>query len=132
MIAFGSRPAIHTHDDHAQLTFGCSACVARAEQARLDNAPVRAVTWHCEYEANGELDELEFTLNVKVPDGWDGQQVDEAYIDLTGEAFVMALPDCVDMDDTSEALETMYVRKVVIGAVIADKSTATFTQAALL
>lgn len=115
----------HTHDDD-RITFGCPGCIARAEQARIDNAPLRRVTWHCDYvlpdddEPAGPPRSLSFTLEVKVPDGWGADKVDEHYAGRTGEAFAMALPDSVPMNDTAYACESMEVIGVQIGNIVAD------------
>jgi hypothetical protein len=108
----------HTHDDD-RLTFGCAGCVADAEQARWDNAPLCRVAWHCSYfwadEVTRHNETLSFTLDVRVPDGVDPWKLDERYADVTGEAFVMALPERVPMDSTAEACKTMEVERIVIG-----------------
>lgn len=113
----------HTHDDDDRITFGCPGCIARAEQARIDNAPLRRVTWHCSYydpTENGysTQHELSFTLDVRVPDGWGPDKVDEQYAGLTGEAFVLALPDDIPMNLTDHAAEFMEVERVVIGDLV--------------
>jgi hypothetical protein len=126
----------HDHDDPGVLTFGCKGCLARLEAARIEGAPVRAVTWHCSYNAFGDNDNtasartLQFTLNVKVPEHWGADRVESEYAGLTGEAFVMALPDDVSMDSTDYAVETMDVERITIGAII--DTTAPMEQPSLL
>lgn len=109
----------HSHVDVDRLTFGCPGCVERAEQARIDNAPLRRVTWRCTYlDPAGGVRDVSFTREVKVPDGWTPAQVDELHAGLTGEAFVMALPDDIPMEDTVRALESMEVERVSIGDLV--------------
>lgn len=113
----------HDHDEPTRLTFGCPACVERAEEARWANAPVRRCRWHCTYDLPDETDggyELTFTLDVRVPDGADPWKVDDRYAGVTGEAFVLALPDSVPMDYTGYAMETMEVERVDIGPIVPD------------
>jgi hypothetical protein len=74
------------------------------------------VTWTCRYEGEDETETLTFARKLKVPiDVKDEWEVDDHYASLTGEAFVMALPDSVDMDMTDWAAETMEVVSVKIG-----------------
>lgn len=105
--------------EHERLTFGCQGCIARAEQARIDNAPERWCTWHVKYSIGDGIDRtLSFTKSVRVPDGWTWVQVDEHYAGLTGEAFVMALPDDVPIEGTDRAMFSMEVDRVVIGELV--------------
>jgi hypothetical protein len=108
----------HDHDDTERLTFGCAACVERAEEARWLNAPVRRCRWYCSYDTGEVGATLSFALDVRVPDGTDQWKVDDHYAGLTGEAFVTALPDCVPMDVTAWAVETMEVERVDIGPIV--------------
>lgn len=128
----------HTHND-GRITFGCPGCIALAEQARLDNAPLRLCVWHCDYMTPDPADQdlrifrsLTFALKVRVPDGWTGDQVDRQYAGLTGEAFALALPDDVPTEHTDWACETMEVTKVVIGEIVLDAPAVTMVQESLL
>jgi hypothetical protein len=128
----------HTHTD-GRITFGCPGCIALAEQARIDNAPLRRCVWHCRYLAptdDGITDSvvrtLTFARKVRVPDGWTGDQLDDHYVSETSEAFVMALPDDVRMEHTDWACETMEVTKVVIGELVLDAPAVTMVQESLL
>jgi len=129
--------AEHTHTD-GRITFGCPGCIALAEQARIDNAPLRLCVWHCRYmapDADGDdrsIHTLTFARKVRVPDGWTGDQVDTHYLDVAGEAFALALPDSVPMEFTSWACETMEVTKVVIGDLVLDEAPVTMIQESLL
>lgn len=112
----------HTHDDD-RITFGCPGCIARAEQARVDNAPIRHVTWHCSYsvptgKGYEQQHTLSFMLAVRVPDGWGPDKVDERYASMTGEAFVLALPSEIPMEHTDVACERMEIDRVVIGDLV--------------
>ena len=124
----------HDHDDPDRLTTGCAGCIARAEQARIDNAPLRLCVWHYRFEfedgtraANGWPVKVERTLTVpvkvKVPEGWTGDQVDDHYGSPAGYMFVERLPDAVPIEQTDIAVMTMAVTKVVIGDLIVDQAT---------
>ncbi len=107
----------HTHPDTDHLHVGCQACIDRAEEAWWTSAPVRSVEWTCEYEdatPTGPTRSLKFTLSVRAPEGATGAEIDERHIDAAGEAFVMALPDDISMDDTLFAMETMEVVSVEV------------------
>lgn len=111
----------HTHDDD-RITFGCPGCIHLAEEARIAIAPKRLCVWHCRY-TTGHADELAtitFARKVRVPDGWTGDQVDQRYLDIAGEAFVLALPEDLTKDAVLWALDTMEVTKVVIGDIVLD------------
>ncbi len=127
--------SFHTHT-LGRLVIGCPACIeqtrAAEEVARWDLAPVRNVTWKCTYTVPGEdvsgpPSELSFTLNVKVPDDASPDEVDNHWAGLTGEAFVLALPDTVSMDYTDLAADSMDVASVTIGATIPEPTTAPCT-----
>ena len=111
----------HTHGD-ARITFGCPGCIHLAEEARIANAPKRLCVWHCRYTTgyDDEIRTITFARKVRVPYGWTGDQVDRRYLDVAGEAFVLALPDDIPMEHTQWALETMEVTKVVIGDLVLD------------
>lgn len=112
----------HDHDNPDDLVIGCSACIVRVqadqEDAELAAAPVRRCTWHCRYMASGRLQNLTFALDVPVPAGWSGDQVDEWYAELSGDAFLMALPSSVPIAETDNACWTMGVERVAIGAIV--------------
>jgi len=111
----------HNHSDIDRLTFGCQGCIDLAEVARWANAPIRHCTWRCNFTYAGRDYRQSFALDVRVPDGVTWQQIDEKYIDLAGEAFVMALPeDVVPMDGTVKACESMDVHSVVVGPIVGD------------
>jgi hypothetical protein len=118
----------HTHDD-ARLTFGCPACAAAViddqAAAELAAAPTRRCTWHCRYLATTTGDDnaiatLTFTLDVKVPPGRTGSQVDDQYCGLAGERFMLTLPDTLTDEAVHAAIETMEVVRVSIGATLPD------------
>jgi hypothetical protein len=118
----------HEHDDPNELVIGCRACidVARMDQllAEVDAAPLRRCRWTCKYFIGADTHRLTFDRDVRVPTGWDGWRVDDYYAGLTGEAFVMALPESVTIHDTDKAVETMEVVSVTIGAIVPDAATA--------
>lgn len=96
----------HTHNHEGDaLTFGCPACIVRARQdqdrAALAAAPIRRCTWTFGYyPVNRGHGELTFTLDVPVPAGWDGWQVDEEYAGETGAELARLAPDdCMDAVD---------------------------------
>ena len=114
----------HTHPDTDRLTFGCPACaqVVAADQAaaELDAAPTRRCTWHCRYLATSDVEDsaiatLTFTIAVKVPAGWNGDQVDHQYCAAAGERFILTLPDTLTAAAIDAAIETMEVTRVAIG-----------------
>ena len=118
--------SFHTHE-LGRLTVGCPECIretrAAEDAARWDEAPLRRVTWKCTYnvpveDPAGPPESLSFTLDVKVPADATPDEVNEHWAGLTGEAFVLALPDTVDMDHTTYAAETMDVESVTIGPVL--------------
>jgi hypothetical protein len=118
--------SFHTHE-LGGLVIGCPACIEQtraAEQAaRWEQAPVRKVTWTCTYNTPGEdpsgpASEVSFTREVRVPDDATPDEVDEHWASITGEAFVLALPDTVPMDHTDMAADTMDVAKVTIGPIV--------------
>ena len=123
--------ADHTHPDD-RIVIACPACVADVRQAeaeaRWEQAPVRRVTWTFTYLTwDNENDQtLSFTRDVKVPDGANKWEVDDRYVGMTGEAFVMALPDTVPMDSTTYAAETCELEDVTIGPIsVTDNQTPT-------
>lgn len=92
----------HTHPETDRLTFGCPACAqaVAADQAaaELAAAPTRRCTWHCRYLTTSDVEDsaiatLTFTIAVKVPAGWNGDQVDHQYCAAAGERFALTLPD---------------------------------------
>jgi len=117
--------SFHTHP-LGRLHVGCPECIREtraAEQvARWEQAPLRKVTWKCSYvtdnERAGAPEVLSFTLTVRVPDDATSDEVDEHWAGLTGEAFVLALPDTVPMDATNIAAEFMEVESVTIGPIV--------------
>lgn len=118
---------VHTHVDPDVLHQGCDACInrVRADQraALIEAAPRRRVTWHATYQLEVEGDHLEiaFSLDVKVPAGWTGEQVDDEYASLTGEAFTMALPDSYTYADIEWAIVTFrLLPNIEIGPIVPD------------
>lgn len=118
----------HTHPD-TRLTFGCPACATEvaADQAaaELAAAPTRRCTWHCRYlnvnpDRTTDLATIVFTIAVKVPAGWNGDQVDTQYCAEAGERFALTLPDTLTNEAVSAACETMEVERVVIGDTLPD------------
>ena len=116
------------------LTFGCPACIAAAEKARIDNAPMRRCRVYCTYNTcAGDEYDIEFTVTVRIPDGWKWWRVDTHYPDVIGEGFILALPwDVVPYDETQCALETMEVTKITIGDIVPDPTPVAFVQESLL
>lgn len=118
----------HTHADD-KLVFGCPGCIANAraleETARWETAPRRRCTWHCRYlvhNERGDVEEhtLEFSIVVRVPADATTDEIDDHYIDDTGEEFVFGLPDSIPMAATEEAMCTMSVEKITVGAIVPD------------
>lgn len=116
----------HSHPDTDRLTFGCDGCVLRADRERWERAPLRRTHWTCvvpncfaEEGDDGEL-VVKFTLDARVPDGTTPDEL-ELRLDW-GEAFVMALPDSVPMDATTEALEFAEMRSVRVEDIPAEKA----------
>ena len=119
----------HTHTNK-RLTVGCPACIhevrASQETARWATAPRRRVKWRCFYlvrleHGRGHLrGDVSFSIVVQVPADATHAEIDDHYIDLTGEQFVMALPDSVAIQDTDDAASTMWVDGITVGAIIPD------------
>lgn len=114
---------MHDHLDAARLVVSCPACIATVrameEAARWATAPVREVTWKCSYRALREDWLVSFACEVGVPDDLsDVWELDEQYADVVGEAFVMALPDSIPMDETEHAMVTMEVESITVGRVV--------------
>jgi hypothetical protein len=130
--------SFHTHE-LGRLHVGCPECIREtraAEQvARWEQAPLRKVTWKCSYvtdnENAGAPEMLSFTLTVRVPDDATPDEVDEHWAGLTGEAFVLALPDTVPMDATGFVLEMMEVESVTIGPIVDPERVAPIDQPSL-
>lgn len=103
-----------TDHDHTEpgLFAGCPRCIADArhaeEEARWAEAPLRLVRWRATYfeHYEGEKRFLTFDRWLRVPDDATPAQVDNRYAPITGEAFILALPDSVDMSSTDFAVET--------------------------
>lgn len=122
----GEIAALHPHD--GVLVAGCAECVTvvkRAQrEAEINAAPLRRCTWTCSYELPGDDEEcgtspsLRVTLDVRVPAGWTGWDVDDEYSHLTGDPFLMALPSSVLMEWTDYACQSMEVTNVAIGAIV--------------
>ena len=116
----------HDRDDD-RLTVGCPECIRLTreaeETARWEQAPLRRVKWTCSYclpdsDDAGPPESLSFELTVRVPADATPSEVDHHHAGVTGEAFVMALPDSVAIDDTTYACETMEVESVKIGQLV--------------
>lgn len=126
----------HNHDDVDRITFGCDGCIARAEQARIDNAPLRLCVWHCDYWADVSDDpehrSLTFARKVRVPNGWTWEQVANHYVDEAHEGFVMALPSDVPISRTDYSLDSMEITKVVVGELVLDPAEPQGVQETLL
>jgi hypothetical protein len=122
------KPAPHPHN--GVLVVGCPDCIAVVKrdqrEAAIDAAPLRLCTWTCHYALPGDDEEcgpprvLRFDLEVRVPAGWTGWDVDEEYGSLSGDAFVFALPDSVLLEWTDYACTTMEVHNVSIGTIVAE------------
>ena len=120
---------MHNHHDTARLTAGCPACTAivRADQAaaELAAAPMRRCQWVCRFlntnPTDGALiDELSFTLVVRVPAGWPSSRLADQYAGLTAIAFAEHLPATFPASAIDAAQETMEVLEIVIGQTVPD------------
>lgn len=115
----------HTHDD-GRPTFGCPACIvdvrAAEAEARWTTAPLRTVTFECSFFVG--LGEVKLTLELEVPADATPSEIQDFHADLIGEAFLMALPDDVDIDLTDMACETMEIEHMTIGALVEPPTTA--------
>ena len=118
-----------THPHGGVLVAGCVDCVAVVKrdqrEAEINAAPLRRCTWTCSYQLPGDDEQecgsertLRLTLDVRVPAGWTGWDVDDEYSHLTGDPFLMALPSSVLMEWTDYACQSMDVANVVIGAIV--------------
>jgi hypothetical protein len=122
---------VHDHDDDG-LHAGCAACVARVKrdqaEARWNDAPKRRVRFLCTFTHYPDPDEVdvavramvEFALPLQVPADADGDEIEDRYPQEIGEAFLIALPDNVKLDDTEIAMTTMVVEQVIVGGLIPD------------
>ena len=124
---------MHNHTDTARLTAGCPACTAivRADQAaaELATAPMRRCQWLCRFlntnPADGALiDEVSFTLVVRVPEGWTSSRLADQYAGLTSIAFAQHLPATFPASAIEAAMETMEVLEIVIGQTVPEPALA--------
>lgn len=106
----------HDHEGD-MLTVGCLACIARVqhdqERAALTEAPVRRCTWTFRADDKRHT----FTMDVKVPTGWEGWQVDDEYAGDTGGPIGTCLYESGDIecDGMWEACNTI---RCTIGPVV--------------
>lgn len=125
---------MHNHTDTARLTAGCPACTAivSADQAAaaLAAAPMRRCQWVCRFlntnPADGALiDEVSFTLVVRVPEGWTSSRLADQYAGLTSIAFAQHLPAATfPASAVDAAMETMEVLEIVIGQTVPEPALA--------
>lgn len=113
----------HIHADD-RVTVACPGCItevrAAEKAARWAEAPVRTCTVRASYNVGSDVEHLMFDVEVGVPVGATWREIEAEYAAVIGEAFVMALPETVDLDDTVVALETMEFDLIDVGAIIPD------------
>ncbi len=89
-------PLEHHHPDTDTLTVGCLACITRTkhdqDRATIAAAPVRRCKWTVHYFDGWKERTTSFTIDVRVPAGWEPWQVDEEYASETGHPFIASLP----------------------------------------
>lgn len=113
----------HTHPDTSALTFGCSGCIERVQRDQKTSAwrdaPYRRCTWRFNltdrYGERGEW--LSFTLDVRVPQGAEGWEVDEWYAGDTGEAIERACKKA-GIDDDEAIFKACHTIKCSIGPIV--------------
>ncbi len=124
----------HDHEGNA-LKIGCAACFAAAERdqahAAWKDAPVRRCTWSF---TTHNFKQLSFTLDVRVPAGVEGWEVDEWYMERTGPEISDALARSgLVGDDASRAFFVACgTIRCTVGPIVPDDSKPPSDQLSLL